>query len=75
MGPKAIEGRWREPQIIGSCSCRQVPPEFGWIAIISKPRFGLKSKLVLSALAAGTYFVFVDSASSEGAFEITIEEI
>lgn len=36
---------------------------------------GLKSELVLSALAAGTYFVFVDSASSEGAFEITIEEI
>src|SRR4051812_47921737 len=45
MGPKAIEGGWREPQIIGSCSCRQVPPDFGWIAIISKPRFGLKRKL------------------------------
>src|SRR5438445_4203753 len=44
-GPRAIEGRWREPQISGSCSCRQVPPEFGWIAIISKPRFGIKRKL------------------------------
>lgn len=36
---------------------------------------GAKSELVLGALPAGTYFIFVDSAGSSGAFEITIEEL
>src|SRR2546430_16585964 len=44
-GARAIERRWREAQIIGSCSRRQVPSGFGWIAIISKPRFEPRRKL------------------------------
>lgn len=35
----------------------------------------LKSKLTLAALPAGTYFVFVDSAGSSGAFELTVTEL
>src|SRR5258708_13745673 len=68
MGPRAIEGRWREPQISGSCSCRQVPPGFGWIAIISKPRFGLKRKLGgieqenMEPAMTGHHFTIFDTA-------------
>src|ERR1044071_9586778 len=68
MRAKAIEWRGREPQIIGSCSCRQVPPGFGWIAIISKPRFGLKSKLgcieheTIEPAMTGHHFTIFDTA-------------
>lgn len=35
----------------------------------------LKSVLVLSAVAPGTYYVFVDSAGSSGDFELTVSEL
>src|SRR5438445_3376854 len=68
MGPRAIEARWREPQTIGSCSCRQVPSGFGWIARISKPRFGLGRKLggieqeTMEPAMTGHHFTIFDTA-------------
>ncbi len=35
----------------------------------------LKSELVVSAMPPGTYFVFVDSASTSGSFELTVTEL
>ena len=35
----------------------------------------LKSELVLAGLAAGTYYVFVDSAGSSGDFELTVDTL
>jgi methylated-DNA-[protein]-cysteine S-methyltransferase len=55
-------------QITGSCSCRQVSPEFGWIAGISKPKFGFKRKLggiereTMEPAMTGHHFTIFDTA-------------
>ena len=55
-------------QIIGSCSSRQVSSGFGWIAGISKPRFGCMSKLggieqeTMEPAMTGHHFTIFDTA-------------
>jgi hypothetical protein len=42
---RPLKGAGENPRSSEVVHAVKFPPEFGWMAIISKPRFGLKRKL------------------------------